>query len=311
MRMQVTKLGCGGFAIGMVTNHGVVDGKSATDMFENLARICRGHGLKNQTISNDRTCFRARIPPRITHPHNEYTSAATHLPSAFTAVTKPSPTPSPPLSAPIHRLIPFFPGTIAALKQCAAVPSCSTFHVILAQLWRARTRAVFSDRPGETSTVLFAVDVRSKIRRPALPDGFVGNAVMTGFAAATVAEVVERPLSFCVEKVKEGIERVLEEEYVRSAIDWLEVYGGIPATCNGNSFYVSAWWKLPFKELDFGFGKPAHGGPIANGNAEFVLLLSPPPAKGGQNHEAGSTVNVWISLEKEKMNKFMLHVFSI
>lgn len=56
--------------------------------------------------------------------------------------------------------------------------------------------------------------------------------------------------------VKEAVDRVTDD-YVKSAIDWLEVYKGIPATCNGN-FYISAWRKLPFGELDFGFGKPIH-----------------------------------------------------
>ena len=59
--------------------------------------------------------------------------------------------------------------------------------------------------------------------------------------------------------VKEAVDRVTDD-YVKSAIDWLEVSKGIPATCNGN-FYISAWRKLPFGELDFGFGKPIHGGP--------------------------------------------------
>ena len=48
-------------------------------------------------------------------------------------------------------------------------------------------------------------------------------------------------------------------------IDWLEVYRGIPAICNGN-FYVSARWKLRFNELHFGFGKTTHGGPVVSGN---------------------------------------------
>ncbi|KAL0548380.1 hypothetical protein IC582_012829 [Cucumis melo] len=318
--VQVTEFVCGGYAIGMVTNHGVLDGKAAAEMFQNLASICRGGGgcgdLKTQTIFNDRTIFRARNPPLISHPHQEYTPFSPTLKqlpsSAFTALTKPSPSPSSPMSAANHRhcLIPFTPSTIATLKNAAAPIPCSTFEAILSQLWRARTRAVYSDCPGETSMVLFAVDVRSKIR-PVLPDGFVGNAVVTGFAAARAAEVVERPFSFCVERVKEGIERVSEEEYVRSAIDWLEVYRGIPATCNGKSFYVSAWWKLPFKELDFGFGKPVHVGPVANGNDEFVLLLS--PGNGGESGggKSRSSVNVWMSLEKEKMKKLMRYIFTI
>ncbi|KAJ9700037.1 hypothetical protein PVL29_005729 [Vitis rotundifolia] len=36
--------------------------------------------------------------------------------------------------------------------------------------------------------------------------------------------------------VKEAVDRVTDD-YVKSAIDWMEVYKGIPATCNGN-FYI-------------------------------------------------------------------------
>ncbi|KAL7178142.1 hypothetical protein ACSBR2_031311 [Camellia fascicularis] len=143
------------------------------------------------------------------------------------------------------------------------------------------------------------LDIRARVSPP-LTDGFVGNAVITGFATAKVSDLVERPLEFCVEKVREGIERVSRDEYVRSVIDWLEVYRGIPNTCNGN-FYVSAWWKLPLGELDFGFGKPVHSGPIVSGNDEFVLLLS--------NGSGG--INVCLRLEKEKMKRFMLHVFEL
>ena len=92
---------------------------------------------------------------------------------------------------------------------------------------------------------------------------------------------------------------------MRSVIDWLEVYRGIPATCNGN-FYVSAWWKLTFNELDFGFGKPTHGGPIVSGNDEFVLLLS-----DGKCGDSGGGINVWLGLEPEKMERLMIHIFEI
>ncbi|KAF8394546.1 hypothetical protein HHK36_020757 [Tetracentron sinense] len=45
-----------------------------------------------------------------------------------------------------------------------AMTKCSSFEAIVAYLWRARTKAVFDD-PDEFSTVLFAVDIRSKLGR--------------------------------------------------------------------------------------------------------------------------------------------------
>lgn len=95
---------------------------------------------------------------------------------------------------------------------------------------------------------------------------------------------------------------------MRSVIDWLEVYRGIPATCN-KDFYVSAWWKLGFGELDFRFGKPIHSGPMANGDDEFVLLLS---EYGNRSEvENGRGVNVWICLPPKKLKLFMIHVFEV
>jgi len=147
---------------------------------------------------------------------------------------------------------------------------CSSFEAIVAHVWRARTKAVFNS-PNEISSVLFVVDIRAKMSPP-LPDGFMGNAVVSASVSAQVVDMDEKPFSFCVKKVREGIKRVTDE-YVRSVIDWLEVHKEVPSTANGN-FYVSAWWKLPFYELDFGYGKPIYGGPVVSGMDEFVLLLS-------------------------------------
>ncbi|KAH7842822.1 hypothetical protein Vadar_009564 [Vaccinium darrowii] len=296
----VTRFKCGGFALGFMTNHGILDGKSASEMFHNLASICRGEDLKTQITHNNRTSLRARNPPQISFPHNEYVKLPKipSLPTCFSSQNKTSPSPLIFSKKYYHKLFPFTPEIIHLLKEKAIV-SCSSFEAIVAHIWKARTKAVFGKNPDEFSTVLFAVDIREKISPP-LPDGFVGNAVITAFATAKVRDLVENnPFSCIVEKVKEGRARVTGE-YVRSVIDWLEVHRGVPATCNGN-FYVSAWGKLGFGGLDFGLGRAVYGGPVVSGNDEFVLLLS--DGSGG--------VNVWLGLEKEKMEKFMAHVWEI
>ncbi|KAL5983842.1 hypothetical protein ACLOJK_017938 [Asimina triloba] len=301
LTIQVTKFKCGGFSIGFVANHGVLDGRSAAEMFQNLASICRGEGLKTQVLNNDRTCIRARVPPQIKYPHEEYTK----LPEMTTSFTCPSNLSPPPslLGLPhnqSYQLFHFTAQMITALKNKATV-KCSSFEALVAHLWQSRSRAVFQDLSA-TSSVLFAVDIRNKMSPP-LPHGFVGNAVVTACASARMVDLKEQPLRFCVQRVKESIEN-LSDEYVRSVVDWLEVHRGVPCTSNGN-FYVSAWWKLPFHELDFGYGRPIYGGPVVKADTdEFVLLLSD-GARGGK----GEGVNVWISLDQEKMKKFMLHVF--
>ncbi|XP_043711131.1 omega-hydroxypalmitate O-feruloyl transferase-like [Telopea speciosissima] len=304
LTIQVTRFKCGGFSIGFVTNHSILDGRAASEMFQNLASICRGQGLKTHVLYIDRTCIKARNPPQIKYPHQEYTKQIeiSSLTSSFTSPCQPSP--SFQFSGKYTRkLFTFSPHMVKTLKDKAQA-KCSSFDVMVAHLWRARTRVVFS-HPEEISTVLFAVDIRSKISPP-LPNGFIGNAVITAFASAKVGDLEEKPLSFAVEMVMGATDRVTDE-YARSVIDWLEVHKGVPATLNGN-FYVSAWWKLPFYELDFGSGKPIHYGPIVGGTDEFVLLLAQGSSSRGNE---GGGISVWIGLEQEKMQNFMLHVYEI
>ncbi|KAJ0980683.1 hypothetical protein J5N97_008938 [Dioscorea zingiberensis] len=278
--IQVTRFSCGGYSIGFVTNHSTMDGRAAVEMLENLASICRGEPqLKTTNLNLDRSCIKPRSPPLIKYQHPEYTtssfssssftSSSHHMISTISPLSQISPTHS-------YKLFSFTSSMIQSLKL-KSMTHCSSFEAMVAHLWRARTKAVFDD-PEATSTVLFAVDIRGKVKPP-LPCGFIGNAVITAAASAKVVDMDERPLSFCVEMVKEAIERVSDDEYVRSVIDWLEVYRGVPSAGNGN-FYVSAWWKLPFHELDFGHGRPVYGGPVVSAMDEFVLLLS--HANGGK-----------------------------
>ncbi|KAL9241260.1 hypothetical protein vseg_015391 [Gypsophila vaccaria] len=272
-------------------------------MFLNLVSLCKGEPLKFPVICNNRTSIKARTPPQIKYPHSEYISLPkiSSLATAFTTSFEAAPSPLIFQNLYSHKLFNFDVRTINSLKRMSGATMCSTFEAIVAHIWKQRTKAVFSSSADQelTSTVLFAVDIRSVIT-PKLPSGFVGNAVVTAFATARVRDLVGSPISYGVKLVKEAKERVTED-YVRSVIDWLEIYRGVPATNNGN-FYVSAWWKLPFGDLDFGYGRPVHVGPVLAGNDEFVLLLS-------EGSRGGGGVNVWMGLEVEKMNKFVNYVF--
>ncbi|KAK8921971.1 Omega-hydroxypalmitate O-feruloyl transferase [Platanthera zijinensis] len=304
LSIQVTRFRCGGFSIGFVINHSILDGRSAAEMMLNLASICRGEGMKIAgDLDPDRSCIRARNPPQIKFQHTEYSDLPESSAISFT---------SPVVSSPAARLsrisnfnlFCFDPDMIKRLKEKSGM-NCSSFEAMVAHIWIARTKAVFVDRT-KTASVLFAVDIRNKMSPP-LPRRFIGNAVITATASARADELSERGFSFGVGLVRGAIERV-DNEYVRSVIDWLEVHKGVPSVLDGN-FFVSAWWKLPFHELDFGYGKPVYGGPVLiGGKEEFVLLLS--DCSGvGKDREGG--INVWIALEQEKMLKFHSFVFQI
>ncbi|MCI31395.1 omega-hydroxypalmitate O-feruloyl transferase-like, partial [Trifolium medium] len=49
----------------------------------------------------------------------------------------------------------------------------------------------------KVSTILFPVDVRKKVV-PELPNGFAGNALVPGFARATVKELMELEDDFVI-----------------------------------------------------------------------------------------------------------------
>ncbi|CAD5167006.1 unnamed protein product [Musa acuminata subsp. malaccensis] len=216
--VQVTVFRCGGFSIGIMKNHSVLDGKLAAEMFENLAAICRGDGLKTLELHVDRSCIRARYPPQRRFHHTEYTKRRDD--TCFTSPEQPSPSTALLQVSKNHdyRVLSLAPDMIDGLKRKAMTECYSSFEAVVAHLWRARTKAVFDD-PLEISSVLFAVDVRTKMSLP-LPRGFTGNAVITASASAGAAELGERPLCFAVKRVREAIGRVTDE-YVRSAVDWL------------------------------------------------------------------------------------------
>lgn len=163
----MTRFSCGGFSLGFMTNHAIVDGKSASEMFENLACICRGEkGIKTQLINNDRRCMTARNPPQINYPHKEYIqlSKTSSLPSSFTSINRISPSPLIFSRKYVFKLFSFTPQMLKSLKTKINT-KCSTFDAMVAHIWKARTRALIE--AGEnahsfsSSTVLFAVDIRS------------------------------------------------------------------------------------------------------------------------------------------------------
>eukprot|EP01018_Ginkgo_biloba_P006207 Gb_33595 [translate_table: standard] len=300
--LQVTRFKCGGFAIGLGTNHTLMDGFAAVDFMKNLASVAKGEGLA-VIPRTDRSCLKARSPLRIEYEHLEFTRFS-NIPheseagSAFTATAvgevcdvksaAAAPKPS-------FKLFSITGEMLNRLKHKATedgrVQQCTGFEAVTALLWQAHATALETNLH-KTSTVLFAVDVRPRMTPP-LPKEFSGNAVFPGYARATVEELRECPLSLCVQKVQEGIARVTDE-YVRSAIDWLEVYKGVP--CADRSIVVSPWKRLGFDEVEYPWGKPLYSGPVIDSWMDFVLLLP--------NNKKQEGLNVFMALEDHVMENF-------
>ncbi|KAH7443400.1 hypothetical protein KP509_02G033000 [Ceratopteris richardii] len=284
--VQVTRFKCGGFTIGFSSNHVLLDGVGAGEFLSSYASLVRG-----ETISlwpkADRTMLKARCPPLVEFDHHEYV----WLPGErFSEQADPlcSYTEMDALAAATsqgHALMDYAykafhvqRKVLAQLKKEGSGPAesngqqraCTAFEALAAHLWQCKTKAS-SMEASKFSTFLFAVDIR-RIMQPPLPFGFAGNAVLSACARAEVEELLNSPLSYAVKKVQEARAQV-NDSYVRSAIDCLEMNKGLPLTSSG--YYVSAWTKvLQHQNLDFGWGPPIHVTPVVSALVDFVLFVS-------------------------------------
>ena len=141
------------------------------------------------------------------------------------------------------------------------------------------------------STMLFPVDTRTRIV-PQAPAGFSGNALVPGFARASGRELKEEEYSSLVRRVQEGIDR-LDDEYIRSGIDWLEVNTGMP--CREDSFSLVSWWRLGLETEEFAWGRLKCAAPVVV-KPGIVFLLPGSTAEGG--------LNVFLELEGDQVVEF-------
>ncbi|KAJ7513607.1 hypothetical protein O6H91_23G006200 [Diphasiastrum complanatum] len=297
MTAQVTLFKCGGFCLGHYMNHAVMDGISALKFLNNWCSIAKGEGL-TLPPSLDRTLLSARSPPSPVFDHPEFVKLSDMPTNTSFTTTDAIGAQFKGTSAPINHVFQIFPFTaqeLESLKQHAlsdpSISKCSTFEAIVAHVWQARSKSVAA-APDQQCKIFFAVDFRNRIYPP-LPSNYVGNAVVAPLVQVQHADLISNSLSFCVRKIQQCMECVTDE-YVRSSIDWWETYKGVPAFLG--EILVSAWWKIPFETVDFGWGKPIYAGPVVNDRSEFILLLSNGKRDGG--------LNIYLALLPEEMAKF-------
>ncbi|XAR58734.1 Omega-hydroxypalmitate O-feruloyl transferase [Bertholletia excelsa] len=287
--IQLTQLGCGGIALASRYNHCVLDGVAVREFQANMAALT----LAEQMVimpNPDRTVFRARNPPVINYPHHEY-SKPIDIDMYPTRRKANSINPS---SSPARaHLIYLSPVRIAAMKKAVTLrerETPTTFQVVAAMTWKARSIAMEME-DDRISTILFPVDARRRVV-PNAPAGFAGNALIPGFARATVRELKKGEECDLVRRVKEGVER-LDDEYVKSSIDWLEVNKGMP--CRDDSFSLVAWSRLGLEEDEFVWGK--------------IKCTTPAVVKPGlvyllPGHEEEGGLNICLELPDNQMEKF-------
>ncbi|RZC93370.1 hypothetical protein C5167_035885 [Papaver somniferum] len=295
--VQVTHFKCGGVSLGVGKEHHVADGPSGLHFINSWSEMARGLKLTVPPFI-DRTLLRAHDPPTPAFLHIEYQPA----PPMKTPSHSPNSQPAQGSSVAIFK---FTRDQLNTLKSKSregtekVVASYSSYEMLAAHVWRSACRA--RDLPADQETKLYIVtDGRSRLR-PTLPLGYFGNVLFSATPIAVSGDLFSKPLTYAASRIHDAILR-MDDEYLRSAIDHLELQANITAlargahTFRGSNMAITSWVGLGLHDADFGWGRPIFAGPGGVG-AEGLSYVLPSPVNDG---------SLWlaISLQSHHMERF-------
>ncbi|XP_042065643.1 shikimate O-hydroxycinnamoyltransferase-like [Salvia splendens] len=237
---------CGGATLGFANEHHTSDEISGNNSINTWTAIARGLTTVPH-VSLDRRVLAARNPRNPSSPHIEHhppPPSKTHLLNSGGDTT--------------FSTFRLSRDHINALKQkCNDNSNYTMYEVVAGHVWRCVSIARGLPRDQETKLQL-PVD---------LPQGYFGNGIFYTCAFALIGELVSKPLKFAVEKkVHDAIAR-MDDEYLRPALDYLELHlqngEGIVRTQNHvkcPNFGIMSWVRLSVHKAEFGLGKPVFVG---------------------------------------------------
>jgi shikimate O-hydroxycinnamoyltransferase len=283
--IQVNFLKCGGVALGTALHHVAIDAVSAFHFMQTWCAFSRGDGdvAGLELPCHDRTLLCARSPPTV-HP------------DALT-VMYPKLSPSELSVAVVNKIFVISKDQVAALKRaCTGGGSAgtgSTFCALSAHVWRCLCAARRLPLDATTRLTLPANIRRSM--RPPLPASYFGNGIIVLGAAGKVRDIIDQPLPSVACRIRDVIRR-MDDELVRSAIDYTEMAGSLPALHADNmpvtDLSVVSWLGMPVYDADFGWGKPLVMHRAVQLRAGVVYLMD----------DDGGSVRILMSMEPQILN---------
>lgn len=250
LHIQVTRLRCGGFILATALNHTMSDAIGYVQFMQALSEMVKGAARPSVLPIWKREILRPRPNPAIKFPLYAYDQIDCKDGETVN------------MNNMAENSFFFGQKEIELLKrQAVEQGKCSTFDVLSAFLWQLRTRSL--QLPAEQEVrFIFPVDARAKFEPP-IPEGFYGNAVCLACTKTTAGDLAKKPLSFAVKLIQEA-KKSVNDEYMRSVIDLMELKGRPLFTVVG-SYVISDCTKIGFQDVDFGWGRPAYGGPAEGG----------------------------------------------
>ncbi|KAF3337200.1 omega-hydroxypalmitate O-feruloyl transferase-like protein [Carex littledalei] len=282
---QVTRFKCGGFVLGLAMNHCMFDGIGAMEFVNSWAETSRGTTSPIPPFSN-RSILKPRNPLFVNFPHNEFTELDDSSNSSINLYQE---------EALLYQSFNFNQERLNHIKTLAmqdgTLEKCTTFEVLAAFVWRARSEAMGFD-PNKRTKLLFAVDGRSRLNPP-LPNRYFGNGIVLTNSICKVGELLSNPLSYTVGLVQDAI-KMVTDDYIRSAVDYFEMTRLRPSLAS--TLLITTWSRLDFHSTDFGWGEPVQSGPVTLPEKEVTLFLSSGKEK--------KNINVLLGLPSSAMERF-------
>nr|QDM39173.1 BAHD acyltransferase-like 05 [Taxus x media] len=238
--VQVTRFTCGAITVGVTVCHSIFDGCGAAQFVTALADMARGEVKPLLEPIWNRELLKPEDP---VHLQLYQFDSLCPPPILFEELGQAS-------------LI-INSNTIKYMKQCIMEECkvfCSTFEVMAALVWVARTKA-FQIPHTENVKLLFAMDMRRSFNPP-FPNGYYGNAIGTAYAMDNVEDLLNGSLSRVVMIIKKS-KVSLRDNYLRSN-KVKDPYSLDVNKKDNNVLALSDWRRLGFHEANFGWGDPVN-----------------------------------------------------
>ncbi|KAF5456796.1 hypothetical protein F2P56_026237 [Juglans regia] len=320
---QVTKFGCGGYSIGIGVSHSLFDGPATHDFlyaWASNSAIMEGKGRVEQqkplhergsTLLVVTNCPAPNMTTKLSEKSSSSRKRAAAIDHLYQLIMQAATDQS--LSdvgymnqnSYLLRTFHLSSAMIQSLKRKVSGKrggsfSCSSFEVVAAHLWKARSRALGLRR--ETMVCLqFSVDVRNRMVPP-LPKGFSGNAYVLASIAMTAGALEGESHERIVEKIREA-KNSISNEYVYAYVEALE--GPRPSDLPPlkELTMLSDWTRMPFHKIPFLHGEAAYASPLVSPVPQVAYFM--------QNPDDDKSIDLRIGLLPHSLKSFSQYFLNV
>ncbi|KAH9328833.1 hypothetical protein KI387_000941, partial [Taxus chinensis] len=234
LTVQVTRFTCGGFVVGTRFHHSVSDGKGIGQLLKGMGELARGELKPSLEPVWNREMVKLEDIMHFRFDHFEIIRPPLKL------------------EKPIQASMVISFETINYIKRCMmeeCKESFSTFEVVVALVWLARTKS-FQIPPDEYVKMIFPIYMSNSFDPP-LPKGYYGNAIGNACAMDNVQDLLNGSLPYALMLIKKS--KFTLNVNFKSRI--LTELSALDANMkHENVVGCGDWRNLGFYEIDYGWG---------------------------------------------------------